>query len=188
MIGSRGPTIVTVPVHGTSKRSGIKCCCCQCCTCINLQFLKTGPGIVKALEVGLGFLCQSLSVRYGYEYSGTIGLSLQSFLAVASWCFMTTLLLLMCYVFSSRSIHLIKSSLFEIVFNTIAAFSYLTSGSYLGYIVNLVLEPIYAITPHYGVYPAMSASYMIGSVLGIIYAYDAYNSYKYFKAFSPIRN
>ncbi|CAG9761010.1 unnamed protein product [Ceutorhynchus assimilis] len=179
---SRGPTIVTVHNNGGGE-GGIGCCCCRCCSCIHLGFLKTGPGKLKLAEVFIGFFCQSLALQYGSGYSGTIGPSFQSFVTNVTWCFLTSLLLLLCYLFSPKSINLIKSSLFEVLFNILAAFTYLSTCSYLGYVVNIVLEPVYLITPHYQVYPAMSAAYLAGSILGLLYAYDAYKSYRYFKGF-----
>nr|CAH7757063.1 unnamed protein product [Callosobruchus chinensis] len=176
----RGPTVVTVQGAGTK---GISCCCCTCCSCLNLQILKTEPGLVKLAELLLGFFCQSLALNFGAQYSSTIGASFQSFITTASWCLMTTFLLLLCYVFSQKSYGLLKSSLFETLFNGIAAFSYLSSCSYLGWTVNMVLQPLYLVTPYFQVYPAMSAAYMMGSLLGILYAYDAYKSYKHFKGY-----
>ncbi|XP_066145938.1 protein singles bar [Euwallacea fornicatus] len=178
----RGPTIISVPVH--SNQSGIGCCCCcRCCSCIHLEFLKTGSGKLKLAEVIIGFFCQGLALQYGSNYSSIIGLSFQSFVNNVTWCFLTTFLLLICYIFSPKSINLVKSSLFEVLFNVLAAVTYLSTCSYLGYVVNMVLEPVFIITSHYQVYPAMSAAYMAGSVLGLIYAYDAYKSYRYFRGF-----
>nr|AEE61403.1 unknown [Dendroctonus ponderosae] len=179
----RPSRVISVPVHNTQSLGGIGCCCCRCCSCLNLGFLKTGPGRLKLVEVLLGSFCQSLALQFDAKYAGTIGLSFQSFTTNVAWCFLTTFLLLVCYIFSSKSIHLIKSSLFEVLFNTLASLTYLGSCSFLGYVVNVVLEPVYAITPQYQVYPAMSTAYMTGSILGLIYAYDAYKSYRFFKGY-----
>ncbi|CAH0554900.1 unnamed protein product [Brassicogethes aeneus] len=174
------PTIVTINPSGGG---GIGCCCCRCCTCININFIRSPHGIIKSAEVVLGFFCQSLALNYGIKYSGQIGPSFQSFITTASWCLMTSFLLLLCYVFNEKSIGLIRQSLFETAFNCVAAFGYISSCSYLGYAVNTFLEPMYLITPYYQVFPAMSAAYMVGTILGIIYAYDAYKSYRYFKGY-----
>ncbi|XP_050308902.1 protein singles bar [Anthonomus grandis grandis] len=185
MRSSRGPTIVTVPVHGgfSSQQGGIGCCCCRCCSCIHLDFFRTSAGKLKLVEVFLGFFCQSLALQYGLGYANTIGLSFQSFITNVTWCFLTTLLLTICYVFSPKSVNLIKSSVFETLFNCLAALTYLGTCSYLGYVVNVVLQPVYTITPQYQVYPAMSAAYMAGTILGLVYAYDAYKSFRYFKGY-----
>ncbi|XP_019866617.2 protein singles bar [Aethina tumida] len=178
----RGPTVITVRGGGGSG-GGIDCCCCRCCTCVNLDFLRTEHGVLKLTEVILGFFCQSLALNYGIKYASTIGPSFQSFITTASWCFMTSFLLLFCYFFSEKSVSLIRQSLFETVFNGIACFSYVTSCSYLGYAVNTFLEPMYLVTPYFQVYPAMSAAYMVGTFLGVIYGYDTYKSYRYFKGY-----
>ncbi|XP_030768372.1 protein singles bar-like [Sitophilus oryzae] len=183
MISSRGPTIVNVPVHSRRGQSGLKCCCCRCCTCIHLEFLKTPPGMIKLAELIIGFFCQSLALKYGSESSALIGISFQSFVTNIAWSLSTTFMLLVCYIFSPKSIGLIKSSLFEVLFNTVSAFTYISTCSYLGYVVNIVLEPLYWITPHYQAYPAMSAAYVAGSILGLLYAYDAYKSYRYFRGY-----
>ncbi|KAJ8959814.1 hypothetical protein NQ318_011546, partial [Aromia moschata] len=215
---------------------------------INQKHLEQTMNKVFFLLQALGFFCQSLALNFGIQYAGTIGPSFQSFVTTASWCLMTSFLLLFCYVFSQKSFNLLKSSLFktskatmdldpynndpkvmkkervghveknawepgsvmrrkqtrdsgeeETAFNAIASFSYITSCSYLGYAVNVFLQPMYLITPYYQVYPAMSAAYvsmgnyrllnyirgvrMVGTLLGVVYGYDAYKSYKYFKGY-----
>ncbi|CAH1156251.1 unnamed protein product [Phaedon cochleariae] len=175
----KGPTIVTV----SSGQSGISCCCCRCCTCLQLHVLKSEPGVIKLAEIILGFFCQSLALNFGANYAATIGTSFQSFLTTASWCLLTSFLLLLCYVFSQKSFSLLRSSLFETLFNGVASFSYITSCSYLGWAVNMFLQPMYVVTPYFQVYPAMSAAYMVGTFLGLVYGYDAYKAYKYFQGF-----
>ncbi|KAL1498240.1 hypothetical protein ABEB36_009071 [Hypothenemus hampei] len=180
----RNQTVVSVPVHSPGGQGGLNCCCCcRCFSCLHLEFFKTGPGKIKLTEFFLGLFCQSLALEYGSTCSGSMSLSFQSFFTNVAWCLLTTLLLLLCYVFSPKSISLIRSSCFEVLFNSIAAFSYLSTCSYLGYMVNIVLKPLYIVTPHYEAYPAMSAAYLLGSIVGLIYAYDAYKSYRFFKGY-----
>lgn len=139
------------------------------------EFLRSP---IFPISQGLGFFCQSLALNFGIQYAGTLGASLQSFITTASWCLMTSFLLMFCYVFSQKSFNLLKSSLFvsiintifrlyiyishfqETLFNGVAAFSYITSCSYLGYVVNVFLQPMYLVTPYFQVYPAMSAAYV----------------------------
>nr|XP_023026943.1 protein singles bar isoform X1 [Leptinotarsa decemlineata] len=176
---SRGPTIVTI----SGGQNGVSCCCCRCCTCMHLDILKTEPGMIKLTEIVLGFFCQSLALNFGLQYTSVLGPSLQSFITTVTWCLMTSFVILACYIFSQKSFSLLRSSLFETLFNGVAAFSYISSCSYLGWAVNVFLHPMYLVTPFFQVYPALSAAYMIGSVLGLLYAYDAYKSYKYFKGY-----
>ncbi|KAJ8918603.1 hypothetical protein NQ315_013108 [Exocentrus adspersus] len=177
---TRGPTIVTVRNSGGG---GVGCCCCRCCTCVQLQLLRTEPGVLKLAEIVLGFFCQSLALNFGSQYAEVLGVSLQSFTSTASWCLVTSFLLLICYVFSEKSLNLLKSSLFETAFNSVAALSYIMSCSYLGYVVNVFLHPLYLVTSYFQGYPGISAAYMIGTLVGVIYSYDAYKSYKYFKGY-----
>lgn len=58
MLAQRGPTIVRVQSSGSK---GFGCCFCRCCTCINLPFLKTEPGIMK--------LAEAVSIFHYYNYS-----------------------------------------------------------------------------------------------------------------------
>ncbi|KAK2575535.1 hypothetical protein KPH14_011255 [Odynerus spinipes] len=49
-----GP-IIRMSSAGTHGAGGIECCCCRCCTCIHIEFLKTLPGIVKVCETEMMF-------------------------------------------------------------------------------------------------------------------------------------
>ncbi|GLV32367.1 singles bar [Carabus blaptoides fortunei] len=183
-MSSRGPIIVRMhSPSATHGSSGVQCCCCRCCTCINLRFLKTEPGLYKLAEAILGTFCQSLALEYGMAYAGSMGMSYYGFLSTSYWCAMTTILLLFCYVVSEKSFSLVRQSLFETVFNIVAAFCYLSSTSYLGYIVNTILFPLFKSTAYFQAYPAMTGAYLLGTIVGVLHAIDAYKSYKYFKGF-----
>ncbi|XP_025837309.1 protein singles bar [Agrilus planipennis] len=173
------PTVITMR-NVNPEGQGINCCCCRCCTCLNLGFMKTEAGVLKLIEIFAGLFCQTLAVSFGSN-SYLIGASYQGFLTAVSWSMFTTVLLLICYIFSEKSVGLIKQSLFETAFNTVASLSYLSACSYLGFIVNTVLSPLYSATPFFQVYPAMTAAYFMGTIVGLIYGYDAYKSYQYFK-------
>ncbi|XP_076266013.1 MARVEL domain-containing protein sing [Rhynchophorus ferrugineus] len=179
----RGPTVVNVPVHSSRTQNGFSCCCCQCCTCIHLEYFKTRSGMIKLAELILGFLCQGIGLQYGSGLSDDLGLSFKSFFTNVVWCLSTTLFLVICYVFSPKSIGLVKSSIFEVLFNSLAAFTFLGTCSYLAYVVNEVLNPVNFFMSQFRGYPAMSTAYILGSILGLVYAYDAYKSYRYFKGY-----
>lgn len=134
MLPSRGPTVVRVHSSNNGGGGGIKCCCFKCCTCINLQILRTEPGMLKIVEIVkfdkncevgcicllincislqiIGSFCQSLALNYGLHYASTMGAAYQSFLTTSCWCFMTTLLLLCNYVLSEKSVILVRQSFF----------------------------------------------------------------------------
>ncbi|KAK9718516.1 Membrane-associating domain [Popillia japonica] len=179
MIQSRGPAVINFANSG----GGLDCCCFKCCSCLNLYYLRTQAGILKIIEMVLGSFCQSLAINFGYQYSGSIGPAYYSFLTTASWSLMTIIVLLFCYIFSGKSQYLIRQSLFETVFNGIAAFCYISSCSYLGMIVNSVLYPMYTVTPFFQVYPAMTGTYVLGTIVGIIHGFDCYKSYRLFKGY-----
>ncbi|RZB38597.1 uncharacterized protein BDFB_011642, partial [Asbolus verrucosus] len=52
-----------------------------------------------------------------------------------------------------------NSGIVETAFNAVACFSYLSTCTYLGYVVYMFLKPMYVVTPYFQVYPAMSAAY-----------------------------
>lgn len=57
-------------------------------------------------------LIQSLLINYGLRYSTTIGSAFEGSLTTSSACFLTSAVLLACYIISEKSYRLIKSSLF----------------------------------------------------------------------------
>jgi len=60
----------------------------------------------------LGLLCQFLLVQFGSSYAPDLGDSYTEFLVSVSSCLLTTVLLLVCYILSKNSYHLIRSSIF----------------------------------------------------------------------------
>ncbi|KAL0842031.1 hypothetical protein ABMA28_014243 [Loxostege sticticalis] len=180
---TRGPTIVRVAPGGGGGARGIKCCCCRCCECFNLGYLTTQHGLIKLAEAMLGGLCQSLLVKYGMSEAGSMGSAFHGFLTTASACLLTTALLIACYVLSPNSQQLIGQSIFECLFNAVACFLYLSASSYMGVAVNIYLYPKYALVSMYSAYPAMTAVYYIGVVVGILHGVDAYICYKYHKGY-----
>ncbi|XP_035436981.1 protein singles bar [Spodoptera frugiperda] len=175
-----GPTIVRVAPGGGAGEKGIKCCCCRCCGCLNLGYLTSHHGIIKLAEAMLGGLCQSLLVKYGMG-EASMGPAFHGFLTTASACVLTTALLISCYVLSSHSQQLIRQSIFECLFNAVSCFLYLSASSYMGVVVNVY--PQYALVTINAAYPAMTAVYYIGIVVGILHGVDAYLSYKYHKGY-----
>ncbi|XP_026478295.1 protein singles bar-like [Ctenocephalides felis] len=180
-MAGRGHIAIGMPSNSNSSSGGLKCCCCRCCTCINLDFLTTKHGVIKLLEAFLGGICQSLLVNYGLSQAGVMGQAFHGFLTSASACLLTTTILIICYLISSRTCQLVRQSIFETMFNGVACFSYLSASSCLGFVVNVFLYPIYLIQPGYSAYPAMTAVYYLGCIAGFVHGYDAYCSYHFFK-------
>lgn len=100
--------------HQSSRigNGGINICCCRICTCVNLEFLTTKSGILKICELILATFCETLLVQFGLPYASDIGQAFISFLTTVSSCLATVTILLICYVLSAKSFHLIRQSLF----------------------------------------------------------------------------
>ncbi|XP_014469427.1 PREDICTED: uncharacterized protein LOC106741689 isoform X2 [Dinoponera quadriceps] len=175
-----GP-VIRMSSSGTHGAGGVGCCCFRCCTCIHVQFFKSSPGIVKICETVISGLIQSLLVNYGLRYSSTIGSAFEGSLTTASSCFLTSALLLACYAISEKTYRMIRSSLFEMMFNSVACFLYLSSASYLAFATKVFLMAEYYVKPGFDVYPAMTAAYMLSGAVGVLHGADAYMCYTYYK-------
>ncbi|XP_001606694.2 protein singles bar [Nasonia vitripennis] len=179
--GGRGP-IIRMANTNSHGQGGIDCCFCRCCTCIHLEYLRTVPGIIKLLETVISGFIQSLLINYGLRYSATIGSAFEGALTTSSACFLTSAVLLACYVISEKSYRLIRASLFEMMFNSLSCFLYLSSTAYLAFATKMFLWPMYVITPGFDVYPAMTAAYMLSGVVGILHGTDAYFSLQHYRS------
>ncbi|XP_025152929.1 protein singles bar isoform X2 [Harpegnathos saltator] len=176
-----GP-VIRMSSSGTHGAGGVGCCCFRCCTCIHVEFLKSLPGIMKIGETLISGLIQSLLINYGLRYSSTIGSAFEGSLTTASACFLTSALLLACYAVSEKTYRLIRSSLFEMMFNSVACFLYLSSASYLAFATKVFLTVEYYVKPAFDVYPAMTAAYILSGVVGVLHGADAYICYKQYKS------
>jgi len=168
----------------TQQSSGRRrSCCCSCsscfCGCIHVEFMFRTPGILKLIEAVFGIICQYLLLEFGSAHTAELGESYSEFLIAVSYCLITTVLLMGCYLFSKSTYHLLRSSIFETAFNLLACCLYLSSSTYLAYAVNTRLFVKYLIVPFYQVFPALSAAYVIGFVAGVVHGVDAYLAYRY---------
>ncbi|KAL0108104.1 hypothetical protein PUN28_015005 [Cardiocondyla obscurior] len=175
-----GP-VIRMSSSGTHGAGGVGCCCFRCCTCIHVNFFKSLPGIMKVCETAISGLIQSLLINYGLRYSSSIGSAFEGSLTTASACFLTSAVLLACYTISEKSYRLIRSSLFEMMFNSLACFLYLSSASYLAFATKLFLMAEYYLKPGFDVYPAMTAAYILSGVAGVLHGADAYFSFLHYK-------
>ncbi|XP_022208472.1 protein singles bar [Drosophila subobscura] len=168
-------------MRGMSQPLGIRICCCRVCTCINFGFVLSRVGLLKLMQLGLAMLCEGLLIRYGVPYADSIGQALTSFLATTGHCFTTTGILLLCYGFSEKSYGLIRQSLFETLFNGLAACMYFSSSSYMGFACVVWLHPQFLVRPGFWAYPAMTACYYMGYAAGLLHAIDAFLAFKHFR-------
>ncbi|GAB6030441.1 hypothetical protein CHUAL_007311 [Chamberlinius hualienensis] len=159
----------------TSSSSNRKCCC------LNVSFLTTNRGMFKLAEAILGGICQSLLVNYGSGVGYLLGNCYTVFLTNASACLLTTTLLLVSYLVSEPTLRAIRKSVFEIIFNVVAAWLYLGAASYLLVMTSLILWPLYIITPFFQAYPALTAASSFGIVLALVHAVDAYYAIKAYR-------
>ncbi|KAI5697589.1 hypothetical protein M8J75_012758 [Diaphorina citri] len=165
-----------------SVGNGVSLCgVCHLCTCLNMTFLRTAAGKLKLAEIIIGAICQTILLNFGSPYVPTLGMSYESFLCAVSSSLTTTTLLTVTYLLSRTSCSLVRSSIFEILFNLVACNWFLCSSFFLSFAVHASLYPIYMITPFYTVYYAMTAAYILGAILGLTYAFDAYVAYSYYK-------
>lgn len=99
--------------QGNFGSGGIEICCgCRVCSCIHLEFLTSQSGLLKLFEVVLGSFCQTLLVQFGMSSASDIGQAFHGFLTTASACVMTSTILLVCYILSEKTYHLVRQSLF----------------------------------------------------------------------------
>lgn len=119
------PTVIQMPhqyrmnQQGNLGSPGIEICCgCRVCSCVNLEFLMSQVGLLKLFEVILASFCETLLIQFGLSSASDIGEAFHGFLTTASACMMTSGLLLVCYVLSSKSYHLVRQSLFVSIFCT----------------------------------------------------------------------
>lgn len=108
------PTVIRMPQqHGTFGGAGIEICCgCRVCQCLNLGFLTSQIGLLKLFEIILGSCCETLLIQFGLSSASDIGQAFHGFLTTASACVMTSTILLICYVLSAKTFHLVRQSLF----------------------------------------------------------------------------
>ncbi|XP_037084773.1 protein singles bar-like [Pollicipes pollicipes] len=133
------------------------------------------------ISTALGGICQSLLINYGIGYSASLGHAYSIFLTTACACLFSTGILLLCYLVSAPSVALIRQSIFETLFNGVAAVLYLGASAFLSFTVQSVLWPQYVVTPYFQVYPALTAAYCLGLVVGCVHGYDAFLAYRWYR-------
>uniref|UniRef100_A0A182MVR5 MARVEL domain-containing protein n=1 Tax=Anopheles culicifacies TaxID=139723 RepID=A0A182MVR5_9DIPT len=145
------------------RNRGVRIGCCRVCTCVNLDFFVSKNGILKCFELVLGWFCQTMLIQFGMDSAKDIGEAYWGFLTTCSAFLLTTTILLICYTISARTFHLVRQSIFEVVYNGLACAMYFSAASYLGFAVNVFLYPKFLLFKTTGgihsAYPAMTAVY-----------------------------
>ncbi|CAL4161811.1 unnamed protein product [Meganyctiphanes norvegica] len=160
--------------RGVASSPGIEVCGCTVCPCIHLGFLRSHAGWLKLIELILCAICQSLVLEYGVAYADTIGSSVNTFLTTTSACLLLILLLIFSYIISANSFNLIRASVLEVLFNSVACALYILSSAHLSWGVQTYLAEIYRTKIAFSAYPAMTACYVLGFVAGIVHGIDAF--------------
>ncbi|XP_058063883.1 protein singles bar [Anopheles bellator] len=170
------------------QNRGIRLGCCRVCTCVNLHFFLSKNGLLKCFELVLGWFCQTMLIQFGLDTAKDIGDAFLGFLTTCSAFLLTTTILVLCYTVSNRTFHLVRQSIFEVVYNGLGCVMYLSAASYLGFAVNVFLYPKFLIFKNTGgihsAYPAMTAVYYMGGIVGLVYGVDAFVAYRHLKGYS----
>ncbi|CRK88042.1 CLUMA_CG001828, isoform A [Clunio marinus] len=181
-------SVVRIPIRTSQqqprRRQGIKIGCCRVCTCLHLEFLTTKCGLLKIFELLLGSCCETLLIRFGMAAASDMGEAFYSFHSTVSACLTTTLVLLISYIFSVKTYGLMRQSIFEVFFNSLACCLYISASSYLGFATNVWLYPRFISSSSDTAFPAMTCVYYVGSILAIVYGMDAFVAYKEYKGYS----
>ncbi|KAK3919516.1 Protein singles bar [Frankliniella fusca] len=89
------------------------CCCCGCCCCcLNLQYLRTLPGVLRLVQLALSWMCNWLVGRYALRVSGTLGSAMPAFFLASAGGALGCSLLLAVALLSAKSVALLRASLF----------------------------------------------------------------------------
>ncbi|KAG5677061.1 hypothetical protein PVAND_006845 [Polypedilum vanderplanki] len=161
------------------NRNGIQIGCFRFCTCVHLGFLSSRSGMLKLFELLLASCCETLLINFGMrELSAT---AFHSYLTTVSACLSTTFILIVCYTLSARSYYLIRQSLFEIIFNGLACFSFGSAACYMGFMSKLPSYRNILLFTFSNTNPALTSIYYIGGLLTVVYFADTIVAYKYYR-------
>jgi len=144
-------------------------------------FLKTPTAAVKILEVLIGLVCQVLLLQYGMKYGKDLGAGYSVFLTCSSACLLTTSVLLFCYMMSAKTYARVRPSLFEVVFNYVSCGLYLAASTLLAAKVHFHLYYYYNTIAGFSAYPAMTAVYVLGYIVGVLHGIDASMALKFMR-------
>ncbi|KAF2369123.1 Marvel domain [Trinorchestia longiramus] len=158
--------------------AGFNCCCCRCCSCIDCSYYKEPDSWIKITQMLLSILCQWLCMSYGMPYSSSLGASYSVYLTTCSGSIITSAVLLITYTTSVTSKALVRRSAYEIIFHSISSFLFFSSSAYLSWAVQTVLWPLYMNLSYHAAYVPMSICYILGVVMGIIHAVEAFRSHR----------
>jgi len=159
------------------------CGVCRVCTCMHNGFIKTPTGIIKTLEVVIGFVCLFLLFKYEYglKYARDLGMGYSVIVTAASACALTSAVLLFCYMMSASTYARVRPSLFEVAFNYVCCGLYIGASTLLATQVHFELYHSYLKIAGFSAYPAMTAVYVLGYVVGVLHGIDGSMALKFMR-------
>lgn len=116
------------------------------------------------------------------KYGKDLGAGYFVFLTTTSACLLTTSVLLFCYITSVTTYQRVRPSLFEVAFNVVACVLYTGASAFLATAVQMHLFYFYKTIPGFSAYPAMTATYCLGFLVGIVHGVDAGMAFKYMRS------
>jgi len=158
------------------------CGMCRCCTCLHPGFIKTPTAAIKIFESIVSIVCQFLLIQFGFKYGKDLGFGYFMSLVTSSGCCLTSGVLLFSYVISANSYSRVRPSLFEVAFNFIACGFYISSSTLLAASVHFQLYYFYMTIPGFSAYPALTAVYVLGYIVGIVHGLDGCMAFKFMRS------
>lgn len=134
------------------------------------------------VELIFCFVIQNILSDYGQEYTSKLGVGYTIMSLINSGCLIITLVLLLCYSFSSDTYSRVRPSLLEPVFSCVSAILYTLSSALLSRTVFIHLFHFYTKIPNFTAYPALTGAYVIGYALAAVLAIDGILAYRLMKS------
>jgi len=142
-----------------------------------MNIIKSWPGIFKLIQVLFSSICLIL-LNNSLGLANLIGLVHRSFITAVNSCLFMSAILLFTYIVSSRSFQLIRGSVLEMIFNSLAFILYLSNSVWLVIKAVVILWPLHLILPFASDFPTMMIIGVLGILVAFIHAADAIYNFK----------
>lgn len=167
----------TIPITRTHSLVHPKGCCA-----FHTEFLQTQAGICKLGELIFGAICVGLMITYGTPVWMTLGMAYPLFLINSSAALLGTSVCLFSYLISANTFRAMRTTVFEIVQNSVSAILYAGGSTFLILQTSILLWPLYILIPYFQAYPALMTAGVLGCISSAIHAIDAYFAYRAFRS------
>ncbi|XP_034241037.1 protein singles bar [Thrips palmi] len=135
--------------------------------------------MLRLAQLALSWLCNWLVGRYALRVAATLGSAMPSFFLATAGGALGCSLLLAVALLSTKSVALLRASLFEIAFHATAVGLYASQSSYLHVATSIYLEPYKNDLEAY-TYPAIVTSYWLGYFLAALHSLDTVYALKHY--------